>query len=433
MKTYKKFMTEKKGDTVVFTFGRFNPPTVGHEKLIIAVQAVSRSEGGDYFIYPSHSQDNKKNPLTQSQKIKYMKKMFPKHSRNIISSTGKNALEIAVELHDKGYTNLVMVVGSDRVRDFKSLLNRYNGEEKVHGFYDFDKIKVVSAGERDPDAEGVEGMSASKMTAAAVEGDFSTFRSGIPTSLPEADVKKMLNDIRKAMRLDVIKEGSKWKNIDFNFAKPDISRPLPEDILTLEKSNQITYCDYTTKYLHTSPEAYEVLDEIVNVIANMRPKREEQYLKNAIIALDEFLNLKQVWSVKKKINEEDLFHMEQLSMKYTKFMDNIDHIDHINNSFIYKYISRISETLEFGDFPSLIEKEIPIQKESPQDIQEKDLEVIDFIKRKLKITHSKASKLIQKAAEKNIDILKIQQKWSMLAPELMKIVAQYEPKEKNVT
>ena len=120
-------------------------------------------------------------------------------------------------------------------------------------------------------------------------------------------------------------------------------------------------------------------------------------------------------------------------MKYTKFMGNIDHIDHINNSFIYKYISRISETLEFGDFPSLIEKEIPIQKESPQDIQEKDLEVIDFIKRKLKITHSKASKLIQKAAEKNIDILKIQQKWSMLAPELMKIVAQYEPKEKNVT
>ena len=81
----------------------------------------------------------------------------------------------------------------------------------------------------------------------------------------------------------------------------------------------------------------------------------------------------------------------------------------------------------------MIEKEIPIQKESPQDIQEKDLEVIDFIKRKLKITHSKASKLIQKAAEKNIDILKIQQKWSMLAPELMKLVAQYEPKEKNVT
>ena len=127
-------MTEKKGDTVVFTFGRFNPPTVGHEKLIIAVQTFSRSEGGDYFIYPSHTQDNKKNPLTQSQKIKYMKKMFSKHSRNIIASTGKTALEIAVELYDKNYTNLVMVVGSDRVRDFQRILDKYNGEDNNHGF-----------------------------------------------------------------------------------------------------------------------------------------------------------------------------------------------------------------------------------------------------------------------------------------------------------
>ena len=103
--------------------------------------------------------------------------------------------------------------------------------------------------------------------------------------------------------------------------------------------------------------------------------------------------------------------------------------DHINNSFIYKYISRISETLEFGDFPSLIKKEIPIQEESPQDIQEKDLEIINFIKKKLKLSHSKATKLIQKAADKNIDVLKIQQKWSMLAPTLIRLVAEYEPKE----
>ena len=127
--------------------------------------------------------------------------------------------------------------------------------------------------------------------------------------------------------------------------------------------------------------------------------------------------------------------MEQLSKKYSKFMGNLDNIEHIDNSFIYKYISRISETLEFGDYPSLIKKEIPIQEESPQDIQEKekDSEIINFIKKKLKITHRKATKLIQKAAEKNIDILKIQQKWTMLAPTLMKLVAQYEPKEKNVT
>ena len=146
MKTYKSFITEKKGDTVVFTFGRFNPPTVGHEKLIMAVQSVARSKGADFFVYPSHSQDPKKNPLNQTTKIKYMKKMFPKYKRNITSSVGKTALHIASELYDKKYTNLIMVVGSDRVQEFQSILDRYNGEDKAHGFYDFDSIKVVSAG-----------------------------------------------------------------------------------------------------------------------------------------------------------------------------------------------------------------------------------------------------------------------------------------------
>ena len=172
MKSYQTFITEKKGDTVIFTFGRFNPPTVGHEKLVTAVRSVAKTKGGDSFVYPSHTQDAAKNPLNQSTKIKYMKKMFPRYRDNIIASTGKTALEIASELHDKKYTNLVMVVGSDRVQEFQKILDKYNGEDKAHGFYDFDKIEVVSAGERDPDAEGVEGMSASKMRAAAVEGDF---------------------------------------------------------------------------------------------------------------------------------------------------------------------------------------------------------------------------------------------------------------------
>ena len=95
MKTYKTFMTEKKGDTIVFTFGRFNPPTVGHEILIKAVESVARSEGGDYLIFPSHSQDARKNPLTQSKKIKYMKKMFPGYKRNIVTSTSKEPLREA--------------------------------------------------------------------------------------------------------------------------------------------------------------------------------------------------------------------------------------------------------------------------------------------------------------------------------------------------
>ena len=131
-------MTEKRGDTIVFTFGRFNPPTVGHEKLITAVENIAKSKGGKYLVYPSHTQDAKKNPLSQTQKIKYIRKMFPKHKRNIVASTGKHALDIAVELYDKGYTTLVMVVGSDRVQEFQRILDRYNGEDKTHGFYQFD-------------------------------------------------------------------------------------------------------------------------------------------------------------------------------------------------------------------------------------------------------------------------------------------------------
>jgi len=204
MKTYKSFMTEKKGDTAIFTFGRFNPPTVGHEKLVVATANVARREGGEYFVYPSHSQDSKKNPLDQTTKVRYMKKMFPKHKENIIISTGKTALEIASELHDKKYTNLVMVVGSDRVKEFQSLLDRYNGDDKAHGFYDFDTIKVVSAGERDPDAEGVTGMSASKMRKAAQSNDYKSFAQGLPLGF--RDGKKLFKDVQKNMRVKSFKE-----------------------------------------------------------------------------------------------------------------------------------------------------------------------------------------------------------------------------------
>ena len=420
MKTYKTFMTEKKGDTIVFTFGRFNPPTVGHEILIKAVESVARSEGGDYLIFPSHTQDARKNPLTQSKKIKYMKKMFPGYKRNIVTSTSKEPLEIAVELYDKKYTKLVMVVGSDRVREFQSLLDKYNGEKnKKHGFYDFDKIEVVSAGERDPDAEGATGMSASKMREAAVKGDFQTFRLGIPTSLSDADTKKMLNDIRKAMRLEVIKEGSKWKNIDFNFKKPDISKILTED-------KQITFEGFTTKYLHTSPEGFALFDELVNAMSGFSNK-EHFYIKESLKVLDEYLCIRQNWEKVGKINQQDLFHMEQLASTYNKFMSNLD-IDHLDNSFIYKYISKVRETLEWGVTSSLL----VYKKETPgQDVEVDEGKTSDFIKKKLKISKQLADKMIRKAVELGIDLHKIQQKWNIIAPSLIALVSEYRPQEKK--
>lgn len=176
----------------VFTFGRFNPPTIGHEKLILAV--AKQAGRDDYFIFPSHSQDKKKNPLTSAVKVKYMKLMFPKHKDNIILNTDLKT-PINVLQHLQGtYENVTMVVGSDRVASFQGMLTKYNGVE-----YTFRNIEVVSAGERDPDADGAAGMSASKMRAAAAAADFMSFKKGIPDTLKLEDKMALFNEVRAAM------------------------------------------------------------------------------------------------------------------------------------------------------------------------------------------------------------------------------------------
>jgi len=201
-KTYQQFLKENSGKTAVYTFGRFNPPTIGHEKLLRVVQTTSTKEGGDYFIYTSHSQDSKKNPLTHKQTINFLKLIFPKHRPYIEDSSAKTALDAASEIHDKGgYTKLVMVVGSDRVSDFKSLLNRYNDKKSKHGYYYFESIDVISAGERDPDADGAEGMSASKMRQAVVDSDYDTFKMGVPSGTSDSICMNLYNAVAKGLRL----------------------------------------------------------------------------------------------------------------------------------------------------------------------------------------------------------------------------------------
>jgi len=188
-------LKEAKSKTVAFTFGRFNPPTIGHEKLIKKVKSLSTN---DHKIYLSRSNDPKKNPLTPTQKLSYMKKLFPAHARNIEINKTNMILDIATMLHNKGYTNITMVAGSDRVREFETILKKYNGVSSRHGLYDFEDIKVVSAGERDPDAEGATGMSASKMRDAASKGDLDSFKKGLPNS---TYAQAMMKDVRKGMNL----------------------------------------------------------------------------------------------------------------------------------------------------------------------------------------------------------------------------------------
>ena len=191
---------EVRGDTAVFTFGRFNPPTTGHEKLIDALaREQKKNPGAPMYVFPSHSNDPKKNPLPHALKVAYMKKMFRKYAKNITVSSARNVFEVATFLHNKGHRAVVMVVGSDRVNEFDRLLNEYNGVKGRHGYYGFDNIEVVSAGERDPDAEGVEGMSASKMRAAAVEGDYESFKQGLPAGFKDGE--RLFRDVRKNMGL----------------------------------------------------------------------------------------------------------------------------------------------------------------------------------------------------------------------------------------
>jgi hypothetical protein len=196
IKSFSQYITEETKE-VVFTFGRFNPPTNGHEKLISKVASLAK--GNNYRVYASKSQDAKKNPLDFNLKIKYMRKMFPKHGRNIMSDKDvRNALDILVKLYDQGFTKVTMVVGSDRVNEFSALTNKYNGVKSRHGMYNFeDGINVVSAGERDPDSDDVSGMSASKMRAAAVDNDYAAFAKGLPSGFK--DGKGLFSEIRKSM------------------------------------------------------------------------------------------------------------------------------------------------------------------------------------------------------------------------------------------
>ena len=180
-------------DTLTVAFGRFNPPTVGHEKLLKSARKAAI--GGDLKIYPSRTQDPKKNPLDPDMKISYMKKMFPDFEENIINDDEMRSIfDVLVAAAESGYANVNIIVGSDRQAEFENLAQKYNGE-----LYDFDLIRVISAGARDADAEGVEGMSASKMRKAVMDDDFDSFRRGTPKSLDDGDAMSLFNAVRQGM------------------------------------------------------------------------------------------------------------------------------------------------------------------------------------------------------------------------------------------
>ena len=303
MKNFKQLIKELPSKKVVFAFGRFQPPTIGHELLVNAVKKIAGSTA-DHVIYASKSQDKKSNPLPVDRKVYYLKRMFPRTNFIAANDQIRTFIEAAKALNKK-YKNIVMVAGSDRVPEYERILNTYNGKE-----FHFDTVEVVSAGERDPDSDSASGMSGTKMREAAKKGDFELFKRGLPHTLTTVDGKRLMNEIREGMGIEKIKESIKFEanelremyrnNEIFKLGEfvedangiyeivdrgtnyltvvdeegtmhkkwlTDVSATyvqMQEDFQNTESTDEINYKGYTTKYLHHDPAAAQAFNDLIH-------------------------------------------------------------------------------------------------------------------------------------------------------------------------
>ena len=197
----RKPMGEEKEVHGVMAFGRMNPPTTGHAALVDKMHEVAKQHKASHVLVASHTQDKKKNPLSGEEKVKHLKRYFPDTHIELASKEHPTFLQHAAKLHKQGVTHLHMIAGSDRVKEYQDKLHQYNGtgEGKL---YNFKHITVHSAGHRDPDAEGTEGMSASKMREHAKSNDFKSFKKGVPGHVSDEHAKELFHDTRKGMQLN---------------------------------------------------------------------------------------------------------------------------------------------------------------------------------------------------------------------------------------
>lgn len=207
---------EEREKRIVFAFGRLNPPTAGHSKLVDKVRSEAQKRRADHRVIVSHSQDKHKNPLTAQDKITYLKSIHPGTKFLASSRAEPHFIAHLKKMNSQGFTHVVMIAGSDRVAEFQKIADKYNGKD-----YTFKEITIVSAGERDPDAEGVTGISGTKMRTFVSNNDFASFKRGLNPIATDASAKKLFNAVRKGMQL---KEGQ---------SRPSFSRFLKEQIGTL--------------------------------------------------------------------------------------------------------------------------------------------------------------------------------------------------------
>lgn len=323
MKNYKQLVKSLPSKTVVFAFGRFNPPTTGHELLIKAVKKLAEKNKAAHVIYASKTQNNKKDPLSVDKKIQYLNLLFP--NTNFIAATQEVASFIqAAEQLNKKYKNIIMVAGSDRVPEYTRILNTYNGKN-----FNFDSIQVISAGERDPDADNATGMSATKMRAAASKGEFNEFKKGLPSHIRDIDARRLMNDVRTGLGLEIIKEQIKF-SVDETREKyfqgsiflegqlvesagkqytiikrgsnhllledsegTKVSKwikdvTLLEDVIGGAIPKEITFNGYTTKNLHHSEDAIRAFLATIQRLGN---SHHDQDILHALKATDTYMKL----------------------------------------------------------------------------------------------------------------------------------------------
>lgn len=330
MKQFKQLVKELPAKKVVFAFGRYQPPTIGHGLLVAAVKHLAEKQGADHIIYASKTQDKKSNPLPVDRKVYYLKRMFP--GANFVAASADVATFIqAVKQLNKKYKNLVMVAGSDRVAEYQKILNKYNGKD-----FNYDTIEVVSAGERDPDAEGASGMSGTKMREAAKKGDFASFKRGLPSTLTTLDAKRLMNEIREGMGLEQIREQLHLNTSElreqyrsggiFNIGEKvedsagvyeivdrgtnyisvvnesgevlkkwihgvQYAKQVQEDIQPGVAPEEITFKGYTTKNLHHSADAAKAFQSTINKLNKGLIVNDPVAVLNALKATDTYMGL----------------------------------------------------------------------------------------------------------------------------------------------
>ena len=342
MKNFKQLMRELPSKKVVFAFGRFQPPGKNHGLVFAAVKHLASAQGADHIIYASRSQDKKSNPLPVDRKIYWLNRMFPKTNFVGADDSIRTFIEAAKHLNKK-YKNLVMVAGSDRVADFQTLLDKYNGKE-----FNFDTIEVVSAGERDPDSEGTSGMSGTKMRDAAKNSDAKSFKKGLPSTVTTIDAKRLMNELREHMGLEVVKEDISFDRNELReqylrgevflkgeFVQDDAGtyeivdrgtnyltvvnesgellkkwihmvhtvEVIAEDIPIGYAPKEITFKGYTTKNLHHSPDATKAFQATIEKLDKGLVKDPVAVL-NALKATDTYMKLNDVHLAQGKSPDE---------------------------------------------------------------------------------------------------------------------------------